>query len=260
MLRTIERNSVASAASGRGPPGRPGGGRGLRIAFTELDLARLADEAVDAMQTSARGPRCRHSPWAQRAGAGLRRPDPPPPAVRQPAVQCHQVLAARRAGARGAWTSLDALRPASRSSTRGPASPRRTGPALRALLPSGLVGRAGVPGPASDWPSPSRWPRPTRGSSTSSTRPAGRPPSGSSCRCIRRRTPERPAAALTAAGRGAAQSDRSEHNSAVSHLAARAASNSRRPAGVRPAEVRPGPGGGHPAPGRALDQAAAGAR
>ena len=71
----------------------------------------------------------------------------------------------------------------------GPGHPRgRARPALRALLPAGLVDRDGrARAPASAWPSPSRWPRPTRASSTSSTRRAGRPPSGCTSPCARRR-------------------------------------------------------------------------
>jgi two-component system, OmpR family, phosphate regulon sensor histidine kinase PhoR len=54
MLRTIDRNSEQLQRVAEDLLADPGGGRGLRVAFTELDLNRLAGDAVDAIQTSAR--------------------------------------------------------------------------------------------------------------------------------------------------------------------------------------------------------------
>jgi PAS domain S-box-containing protein len=53
MLRTIERNAVQLQRVAEDLLADPGAGRGLRVAFTELDLSRLAEEAVHAIQTSA---------------------------------------------------------------------------------------------------------------------------------------------------------------------------------------------------------------
>ncbi len=53
MLQTIERNAEHLQRVAEDLLADPGAGRGLRIAFTELDLARLAEDAVHAMQTSA---------------------------------------------------------------------------------------------------------------------------------------------------------------------------------------------------------------
>ncbi len=53
MLQTIERNAEQLQRVAEDLLADPGAGRGLRVAFTELDLALLAEEAVDAMQTSA---------------------------------------------------------------------------------------------------------------------------------------------------------------------------------------------------------------
>jgi PAS domain S-box-containing protein len=53
MLQTIERNAEQLQRVAEDLLADPGAGRGLRVAFTELDLNRLAEEAVHAIQTSA---------------------------------------------------------------------------------------------------------------------------------------------------------------------------------------------------------------
>jgi PAS domain S-box-containing protein len=53
MLHTIERNADQLQRVAEDLLADPGAGRGLRVAFTELDLRRLAEEAVHAIQTSA---------------------------------------------------------------------------------------------------------------------------------------------------------------------------------------------------------------
>ncbi len=53
MLQTIERNAEQLQRVAEDLLADPGAGRGLKVAFSELDLARLAEEVVDAMQTSA---------------------------------------------------------------------------------------------------------------------------------------------------------------------------------------------------------------
>ncbi len=53
MLKTIERNAEQLRRVAEDLLADPGAGRGLRVAFTELDLYRLAEEAVHAIQTSA---------------------------------------------------------------------------------------------------------------------------------------------------------------------------------------------------------------
>ncbi len=53
MLSTIERNAEQLQRVAEDLLADPGAGRGLRVAFTELDLSRLAEEAVHAIQTSA---------------------------------------------------------------------------------------------------------------------------------------------------------------------------------------------------------------
>jgi PAS domain S-box-containing protein len=53
MLRTIERNADQLQRVAEDLLADPGGGHGLRVAFTEIDLYRLAEEAVQSMQTSA---------------------------------------------------------------------------------------------------------------------------------------------------------------------------------------------------------------
>jgi hypothetical protein len=54
MLRTIDRNSEQLQRVSEDLLADPGAGHGLRVAFTELDINRLAGDAVDAIQTSAR--------------------------------------------------------------------------------------------------------------------------------------------------------------------------------------------------------------
>jgi PAS domain S-box-containing protein len=53
MLRTIDRNAEQLQRVAEDLLADPGAGRGLRVAFIELDLNQLAGEAVHAMQTSA---------------------------------------------------------------------------------------------------------------------------------------------------------------------------------------------------------------
>ncbi|MGP0029413.1 MAG: ATP-binding protein [Acidimicrobiales bacterium] len=53
MLRTIDRSSVHLQRVAEDLLADPGGGRGLSVAFTELDLGQLAAETVDSFQTSA---------------------------------------------------------------------------------------------------------------------------------------------------------------------------------------------------------------
>jgi hypothetical protein len=53
MLQTIDRNAEQLQRVAEDLLADPGAGRGLRVAFTELDLNHLAGEAVHAIQTSA---------------------------------------------------------------------------------------------------------------------------------------------------------------------------------------------------------------
>src|SRR5580698_4187442 len=53
MLQTLERNAEHLQRVAEDLLADPGAGRGLRVAFTELDLSRLAEDAVHAIQTSA---------------------------------------------------------------------------------------------------------------------------------------------------------------------------------------------------------------
>ncbi len=53
MLQTIERNAEHLQRVAEDLLADPGAGRGLRVAFTELDLYHVAEEAVLAIQTSA---------------------------------------------------------------------------------------------------------------------------------------------------------------------------------------------------------------
>jgi PAS domain S-box-containing protein len=53
MLRTIDRNSAQLQRVAEDLLADPGGGHGLRVAFSELDLRQLAEESVHACQTSA---------------------------------------------------------------------------------------------------------------------------------------------------------------------------------------------------------------
>ena len=54
MLNTIDRNAEQLQRVAEDLLADPGAGRGLKVAFAELDLYQLADEAVHAIQTSAR--------------------------------------------------------------------------------------------------------------------------------------------------------------------------------------------------------------
>ena len=145
MLRTIDRNAEQLQRVAEDLLADPGAGRGLRVAFTELDLNRLTEEAVHAMQTSA-------------AVAGILLTMEPGREVpifgdpgrlhqlhREPALQRHQVLAAWRACARHCRRRRR-LRPGA-GARRGAGHPRdRAGPALRALLPPGLLDGDGCAG------------------------------------------------------------------------------------------------------------------
>jgi len=53
MLHTIERNSAQLQRVAEDLLADPGGGHGLRVTFVELDLHKLAEDAVHACQTSA---------------------------------------------------------------------------------------------------------------------------------------------------------------------------------------------------------------
>ncbi len=53
MLQTIDRNSQQLQRVAEDLLANPGGGHGLRVAFTDIDLHHLAEEAVHAIQTSA---------------------------------------------------------------------------------------------------------------------------------------------------------------------------------------------------------------
>ncbi len=53
MLHTIERNSAQLQRVAEDLLADPGGGHGLRVAFIELDLHKLAEDAVHACQTAA---------------------------------------------------------------------------------------------------------------------------------------------------------------------------------------------------------------
>jgi PAS domain S-box-containing protein len=54
MLRTIERNAEHLQRVSEDLLADPGAGRGLKVAFTELDLFHVVEEAVTAIQTSAK--------------------------------------------------------------------------------------------------------------------------------------------------------------------------------------------------------------
>jgi PAS domain S-box-containing protein len=54
MLATIDRNAEQLQRVAEDLLADPGAGRGLKVAFAELDLYKLADEAVHAIQTTAR--------------------------------------------------------------------------------------------------------------------------------------------------------------------------------------------------------------
>jgi PAS domain S-box-containing protein len=53
MLRTIDRNSAQLQRVAEDLLADPGGGHGLRVTFSELDLRQLAEESVHAAQTAA---------------------------------------------------------------------------------------------------------------------------------------------------------------------------------------------------------------
>jgi PAS domain S-box-containing protein len=53
MLRTIDRNSAQLQRVAEDLLADPGGGHGLRVAFTELDLHQLAEESLHGAQTAA---------------------------------------------------------------------------------------------------------------------------------------------------------------------------------------------------------------
>jgi PAS domain S-box-containing protein len=53
MLHTIDRNSAQLQRVAEDLLADPGGGHGLRVAFTELDLHQLAEESVQSAQTAA---------------------------------------------------------------------------------------------------------------------------------------------------------------------------------------------------------------
>ncbi len=122
MLQTIERNAEHLQRVAEDLLADPGAGRGLRVAFTELDLSRLAEDAVHAIQTSATvaGRRTDHRP--RRRGTDLRRPHPPAPAAGQPPLQRHQVLARGAAGCTSSSTTSTPT-PGCRCSTKGPGIP-----------------------------------------------------------------------------------------------------------------------------------------
>jgi PAS domain S-box-containing protein len=54
MLSTIDRNSAQLQRVAEDLLADPGAGHGLRVAFTELDVRRIAEDAVEAMQTAAK--------------------------------------------------------------------------------------------------------------------------------------------------------------------------------------------------------------
>ncbi len=191
MLQTIERNAEQLQRVAEDLLADPGAGRGLRVAFLELDLNRLAEEAVHAMQTSA----------TVHGIVLTMEPGEEVPIFGDP-TRLHQLLgnllsnAIKFSPAAGASTSSSTTwtpTPGSRCSTRVPASPRASGTSSSsASTASPRRPRWACRGPASAWPSPSRSPRPTRASSTSSTHRAGRPRSESSCPCAPRSSRPRP--------------------------------------------------------------------
>ncbi len=176
MLQTIERNAEHLQRVAEDLLADPGAGRGLRVAFTELDLSRLAEDAVHAIQTSATV-----------AGIVLTiDPGEEVPIFGDP-TRLHQLLGnllsnAIKFSPRGPGPrdrrQRGFLRPGAGARRRPRHPRRRTGPALRALYRLASSTEMGVPGTGLAWPSPSPWPRHTRVSSTSSTRRVGRPPSG----------------------------------------------------------------------------------
>ena len=142
MLQTIERNAEHLQRVAEDLLADPGAGRGLRVAFTELDLSRLAEDAVHAIQTSATV-----------AGVVLTiDPGDEVPIFGDP-TRLHQLLGnllsnAIKFSPRGGRVHVivDNVDSYARVQVldEGPGHPRgRARPALRALLPAGLVHRNG---------------------------------------------------------------------------------------------------------------------
>ncbi len=98
MLRTIDRNSAQLQRVAEDLLADPGGGHGLRVTFTELDLHQLADESVHGAQTAAAEPGCTRCRSRRAPGPGVRRRHPPASAPRESALQRHQVLEPGRHG------------------------------------------------------------------------------------------------------------------------------------------------------------------
>ena len=145
MLQTIERNAEHLQRVAEDLLADPGAGRGLRVAFTELDLSRLAEDAVHAMQTSATVAGIVLTIDARRRGTDLRRSDPPAPAPRQPPLQRDQILAPRRPGPRDR-RQRGLLRQGAGARRRARHPRGRARPALRTLLPPGVLDRDGRAG------------------------------------------------------------------------------------------------------------------
>ena len=177
MLQTIERNAEHLQRVAEDLLTDPGAGRGLRVAFTELDLSRLAEDAVHAIQTSATV-----------AGIALTiDPGDEVPIFGDP-TRLHQLLAnllsnAIKFSPRGGRVHVivDSVDSYARVQVldEGPGIPEGERDQLfERFYRLASSTEMGVPGPGSVSPSPSRWPTHTRASSTSSTHPDGRPPSG----------------------------------------------------------------------------------
>ena len=125
MLQTIDRNAEQLQRVAEDLLADPGAGRGLRVAFTELDLNQLAGEAVHAIQTSATV-----------AGIVLsNEPGDEVPIFGDP-TRLHQLLgnllsnAIKFSPGEGGCTSSSTAStptPGCRSSTRARASPRASG-------------------------------------------------------------------------------------------------------------------------------------
>jgi PAS domain S-box-containing protein len=81
MLRTIDRNSAQLQRVAEDLLADPGGGHGLRVAFTELDLHQLAEESVHGSKTAA-----------TTAGVELCLNAGPPVTVFGDATRLHQLL------------------------------------------------------------------------------------------------------------------------------------------------------------------------
>ena len=182
MLRTIDRNSAQLQRVAEDLLADPGGGHGLRVTFTALDLHQLADESVHGAQTAA----------ASRGCTVSLTPGPEVP-VFGDATRLHQLLGnllsnAIKFSSRGDKVNVvvDMVDDFARVlvQDQGPGIPEADAPNSS----SGSTDwrrpwRWVYPEPASVWPSRNRWLRPTRASSTSSTFPAGPPLSASFSRC-----------------------------------------------------------------------------